>query len=77
MNGFINYDLTKDIEKAIEAGVIQGEYSRFNERSISELERLIGAMDEIDAYVVIKSIIKHHRTTLVNTLEYMEKEGET
>lgn len=75
MNG-VNYLLAKDVQKALEAGVIKGTYSRFNEPSISELEQRIKALDEIDTYVVIKAIVKYHRETLVNTLEYMEKEGE-
>ena len=76
MNG-INYILLKGIKEAIDDGVISGMYSNFNEPSISELERRIKALDEIDVYVTIKTLVKYRRKLFVDILEYMnKKEGE-
>ena len=73
MNG-INYLLLKEIKDAIEAGVLAGTYSNFNEPSISELECRIKALDEIDVYVVIKTLTKYRRQLFVDILEYMNKQ---
>ena len=76
MNG-INYILLEEIKEAIDDGVISGMYSNFNEPSISELERRIKALDEIDVYVTIKTLVKYRRKLFVDILEYMnKKEGE-
>lgn len=76
MNG-INYLLLSEIKEVIDAGVLNAEYSNFNEPSISELEQRIKALDEIDVYVVIKTLIKYRRQLFVDILEYMnKKEGE-
>ena len=76
MNG-INYLLLGEIKQAIEAKVISGMYCNFNEPSISELEQRIKALDDIDVYVVIKTLVKYRRELFVNILEYMnEQEGE-
>lgn len=72
----VNHLLAREIEDAINAGVINGIYSNFNVPSISELEQRIRALDEIDTYVVIKSLIKYHRELFVKVLEHMNKEGE-
>ena len=72
----VNYILANKVKKALDAGVIKGNYRQFNEPSISELAQRIKAMDEIDIFVVINTIVDHHRETLVNTLEYMDKEGD-
>lgn len=72
----INYALLREIQEAIDAGVINEMYSNFNEPSISELERRIKALDEIDIYVTIKTLVKYRRALFVNILEYMnEQEG--
>lgn len=76
MNG-INYLMLKEIKGAIDDGVLNATYSNFNEPSISELECRIQALDEIDVYVVIRTLVKHRRKLLVDILEYMNrKEGE-
>lgn len=77
MSGFINYDLMNDIERVVDAGVIQEVTSdpSFDERHLSELSRIVTAMDEKEIYTVIKAIVKSHRETLVKTLEDIEKEG--
>ena len=79
MSDGINYMLLKEIKQAIDAGVLNATYSNFNEPSISELERRIKALDEIDVYVVIKTLVKYRRQLFVDILEYMnktQKEGE-
>lgn len=81
MSAGIDWLLTKEIQQAIDDGVISEKYDNFNVPSISELMHRIGVLGEIDTYVVIKSLIKNHRELFVNILEYMnkkemEKEGE-
>lgn len=75
MNG-LNYTLLREIRQAIDAGVISAYYSDFNEPSISELEARMKALDEIDVYTVIKTLVKYRRKLFVDILEYMnEQEG--
>lgn len=77
MSGFIDFDLVKDIKKAHKAGVFtdMGDESENEERHVSELERRMAALDEKETYVTIKTLVKHHRRTVIKTFEYMEKEG--
>ena len=78
MSGFINYDLMDKIERVIDSGVIQEVASdpEFDKRHLSELQRIIAAMDEKEIYTVIHALVKHHRELFIRTLEDMEKEGE-
>ena len=80
MSGFINYDLIDDIERIVDAGVIQeiATDPGYDERHLSELYRIITAMDDKEIYTVIRSIAENHRETLINTLEHMnnQQEGE-
>ena len=76
MNG-INYLLLREIKEVIDAGVVHETYSNFNEPSISELECRMRALDEIDIYVVVRTLVKYRRKLFVDILEYMnKKEGE-
>lgn len=75
MSGGVNWLLATEIKEAIDNGVIDGMYSNFNEPSISELERRIRALDEIDTYVVIKTLVKYQRELFVNILEYLNKKA--
>lgn len=76
MNG-INYALLREIKDAIDAGVLKATYSNFNEPSISELDCRIRALDDIDVYVVVRTLVKYRRELFVDILEYMNrKEGE-
>ena len=78
MNG-LNYIMLDEIKKAIDAGVLNATYSNFNEPSISELECRVKAMDEIDTYVLIRTLVKYRRKLFVDILEYMnerEQKGE-
>ena len=78
MSGFINYNLINDIDRVVDAGVVGeiGDDSQMEERHISELDRRMAALDEKEAYVVTKALVKYHRETFVKTLEDIEKEGE-
>ena len=73
----MNYLLLKEIKEAVDEGVVSGVYSNFNEPSMCELEQRMRALDEIDVYVVVKTLVKYRRDLFVNILEYMnKKEGE-
>lgn len=77
MSDGINWLLAEEIKDAINAGAINEKYCNFNEPSISELERRMKALDEIDVYVVVKTLVKYRRELFVRILEYMnKKEGE-
>lgn len=77
MSDGINWLLAEEIKDAINAGAIKEKYCNFNEPSISELERRMKALDEIDVYVVVKTLVKYRRELFVRILEYMnKKEGE-
>ena len=73
MNG-INYLLLREIKEAIDAGVLNATYCNFNSASISELECRVKAMDEIDTYVLIRTLAKYRRQFFVDILEYMNKQ---
>ena len=69
--------LVEEIKEAINEGVISETYCNYNEPSIFELKRRMKALDEIDVYIVIKTLVKHRRDLFVRILEYMNKrEGE-
>lgn len=77
MSDGINWLLADEIKRAIDAGAINEIYSNFNEPSISELERRMKALDEIDVYVVVRTLVNYRRELFVRILEYMnKKEGE-
>lgn len=75
---FVNYALIKDINRAYQARVFtnMGDLSENEERHVSELERRMAALDDKETYIAIRTLVKHHRKTVVKSLEYMEKEGE-
>ena len=75
---FVNFALMKDIEKAIAAGVIHpnAEDNEYEENHLSELERRMRALDEVEDYVTVKTLVKHHRQLFVRILDYMNREGE-
>lgn len=77
MSDGIDWLLAEEIKEAIDAGVLNETYCNFNEPSISELKRRMKVLDEIDVYVVIKTLVKYRRELFVRILEYMNKrEGE-
>ena len=74
---FIDFALCKDIVNAHKAGVFEdmGVPGDDEDRYVSELKRRMKAFDEKSVYVAIKTFVKYHRQTVINALEYIEKEG--
>ena len=68
---FVNYSLLKDLKKAHKD---MGDDSEQEDRFVSELERRMAALDEKETYIVVKTLVNHHRKTVIRTLEYMEGE---
>ena len=75
---FVNYALLKIIIRAFKARVFEemGDVSEDEERHVSELERRMKALDEKEVFIAVSTFVKHHRKTVVKTLEFIEKEGE-
>lgn len=79
MSGFIDYDLVKDIRKAIKAGLFEDvgiEYEE-EERHVSELTRIFLAFDDEELFVFIRTLVRSRKEQLVRTLEYMNKQEGT
>lgn len=77
---FVDFSLMKDVIKAADAGVIHPNApldSEYEENHLSELGRRSRALDEVEDFVTIKTLIKYNRKLFVRILEYMNKEGET
>ena len=76
---FIDFALCKDIIKAHKAGVFgdMGVEGDEEDRYVSELKRRMKAFDEKSVFVALRAFVKYHRKTVINTLEYIEKEGES
>ena len=75
MSGFINYDLVKEVERIIDAGVIKEVASdpKYDERHLSELYRIVAAMDDKEVYTVTKSLAENHRKAFVDALEELNR----
>ena len=76
---FVNFALMKDIQKAADAGIIHLNApldNEYEENHLSELERILKALDEVEDYITIKTLVKYRKDLLVKILEYMNKEGE-
>ena len=73
---FVNYSLCEEVHKAHNAGVFEdmGMDSEEEDRHISELERRMNALDEKETFVVIKTLVENHKSTVAKTLIYMEGE---
>lgn len=78
---FVNFALMKDIQKAADAGIIHLNVpldNEYEENYLSELERILKALDEVEDYITIKTLVKYRKDLLVRILEYMNnKEGES
>lgn len=78
---FVNFALMEDVRKAEQAGVIHPNApldSEYEENHLSELERRFRALDEVEDFVTIATLVKHNRKLFVKILEYMNnKEGES
>lgn len=77
---FVNFALIKDIQKAADAGIIHLNApldNEYEENHLSELERILKALDEVEDFIAVKTLVKYHKDLFVRILEYMnEKEGE-
>lgn len=76
---FVNFSLMKDIQKAADAGIIQLNAplnNEYEENHLSELERILKALDEVENFITIKTLVKYHKDLFIRILEYMNKEGE-
>lgn len=75
----INFSLMKDIKAAEAAGVIHPNApldTEIEEKYLSELERVLRVLDEVENYVAIRTLVDYHKPLFVKILEYMNKEGE-
>jgi hypothetical protein len=75
----INFALMKDIKAAEKAGVIHPNApldTEIEEKYLSELERVLRVLDEVENYVAVKTLVEHHKQLFVRILDYMNKEGE-
>lgn len=75
----INFALMKDIRAAEAAGVIHPNApldTEIEEKYLSELERVLRVLDEVENYVAVKTLVNYHKQLLVKILDYMNKEGE-
>lgn len=76
---FVDFSLMKDVIRAADAGVIHPNApldSEYEENHLSELGRRSRALDEVEDFVTVKTLIKYHKDLFVRILEYMNKEGE-
>lgn len=76
----MNFSLTRELCRAETAGVICPNVpitSEYEENHLSELERIFEALDEVENYVAVYTLVKYRKPLLLKILEYMNKEGET
>ena len=76
---FVNFSLVKELKRAEAAGIIHPNApidSDKEENHLSELERILRALDEVEDYVAIKTLVKYNKKLLVKILDYMNEEGE-
>lgn len=76
----INFALMKDIRAAEKAGVIHPNArldTEIEEKYLSELERVLRVLDEVENYVAVKTLVEYHKQLFVKILDYMNKEGES
>lgn len=76
----INFALMKDIKAAEKAGIIHPNApldTEIEEKYLSELERVLRVLDEVENYVAVKTLVEYHKQLFVRILDYMNKEGES
>lgn len=77
---FVNYALCEDVNEAKRDGVIHPntpEDSEYEESHLSELERRMKALDEVENYVLIRMLVKEREDFLTKILNYIvNKKGE-
>lgn len=76
---FVDFALMRRIRKAQDAGIIHPNApidSEYEENHLSKLERIFKALDEVEDYVSIDTLVHYRRDLLVRILEHINKEGE-
>ena len=70
---FINYKLMDDIEQIVDQGVLQEvtDDPTYGDRHLSQLYKMVQAMDPDEVYTIIKSAADNHREILQKSLEYI------
>lgn len=70
---FINYKLIDDIERIVDAGVLKEvtDDPIYGDRHLSQLYKMVQAMDEDEIYTIIKSAVDNHRETVQKSLDYI------
>lgn len=70
---FINYSLMDDIEQIVDAGVLQevNNDPTYGDRHLSQLYKMVEAMDDAEIYTIIRSAVDNHKETLQKSLEYI------
>lgn len=75
---FINYKLAKEVKNAKKAGLVKAEYIDTDQEQchISELERILMALDDEEIFVATKTFVKYQKKLFIDIIEYINKEGE-
>ena len=70
---FINYKLMDDIERIVDAGVMQevSDDPTYEDRHLSKLYKMVAAMDDLEVYTIIKSAVENHKETVQKSLDYI------
>ena len=75
---FVNFDLMDEIRQAESEGVIHLDVSldnEYEEPHLSELERRMKPLDEVETYVVTKTLVKYHWQTFTKVLKAIKERG--
>jgi hypothetical protein len=70
---FINYKLIDDIERIVDQGVLQEvtDDPTYGDRHLSQLYKLVQAMDPDEIYTIIKSAVDNHKEIVQKSLDYI------
>ena len=70
---FINYKLMDDIERIVDQGVLQEvtDDPTYGDRHLSQLYKMVQAMDPDEIYTIIKSAVDNHKETVQKSLDYI------
>lgn len=70
---FINYQLLDDIERIVDAGVLQEvtDDPTYGDRHLSQLYKMVQAMDPDEIYTIIKSAVENHKEIVQKSLDYI------
>ena len=70
---FINYKLMDDIERIVDQGVLQEvtDDPTYGDRHLSQLYKMVQAMDPDEIYTIIKSAVDNHKEIVQKSLDYI------